>query len=278
MSLTPSRLVGYQLAEFEKSSRLRIWLFFLQLLLALPAALSVVIVDETWLYGLAILGGVGLIIWWLISLRYDRSRTAAQTARRASLLSGALGETFSPFEVAELRQRFTVTEAEATAKENPDYYASQKTAGSERLAEMVEESAFFTADLQDFSSKVMGVIFVLFIVLAVAVGLSVGPDLDRSGSMTLIRIILAIFVFIMSSDMLGAFQKHRSAAAQAKAIRSRLATLQHRSAPLADVLLVMTDYNAVVEAAPESVPFAFRLREKTLNARWAEYLADKAKS
>jgi hypothetical protein len=94
--------------------------------------------------------------------------------------------------------------------------------------------------------------------------------------MTFIRVILSIFVFFMSSDMLGAFYKHLSAAAQAKAIRGRLATLQQRSAPLADVLLIMTDYNAVVEAAPENVPFAFRLREKTLNARWAEYIADKA--
>jgi hypothetical protein len=170
VSLTPSRLVGYQLAEFDKSSRLRIGLFVLQLMLAVPAALSVVIADETSLYALAIFGGVGLTVWWLISLRYDRSRNAAQTARRASLLSGALGETFSPFELAELRQRFTVTETEAAAKEDANYYASKKIAGPERLAEMLEESAFFTADLQDFSSKVMGVIFVFFILIAGGIG------------------------------------------------------------------------------------------------------------
>ncbi|MET3897008.1 ABC-type multidrug transport system fused ATPase/permease subunit [Devosia sp. UYZn731] len=278
MSLSPSKLVGYQLAEFDKSSRLRVWLFFLQLLLAVPAALSVVIVDETWLYALAIAGGIGLVVWWLISIQYEKSRSAAQTARRASLLSGAFAETFSAFELSELRQRFTVTEEQAVAKENPDYYATKNAPGASRLAEMLEESAFFTSELQDFSGRVMGVILAAFIVIAGVIGLSVGINLDRSASMTFVRIILSVFVFIMSSDMLGAFFKHLAAAAQTKAIRGRLATLQQRSAPLMDVLLVMTDYNAAVEAAPESVPFAFNLRERKLNARWAEYLADKAAS
>lgn len=278
MSLSHRSLVGYQLAEFAKSSRLRVWLFFLQLLLAVPAALSVVIVDETWLYVLAILGAVLLVAWWVVSILYEKSREAAQTARRASLLSGAFAETFSAFELSELRQRFTVTEAQAKANENPSYYATQESPGARRLAEMLEESAFFTSELQDFSSKAMGAILVAFVAIAGLVALTVGIDLDRSSSITFVRVALSGFVFAMSSDVLGAFFKHMSASSRAKAIRNRLATLQQRDAPLIDVLLVMTDYNSVVEAAPESVPYAFQLREAKLNARWAEYLADKAAS
>jgi len=276
MSLTPQSLVGYQLAEFDKSSRLRVWLFTLQLLIAVPAALSVVIVDETWLYILAIAGAVLLVIWWVVSVLYDKSREAAQTARRASLLSGAFSGTFSAYELSELRQRFTVTEAQAKAKENPDYYATQKTPGAHRLAEMLEESAFFTSELQDFSAKVMGGILIGFVVIAGALALVVGIDLDRSSSINFVRIALSAFVFAMSSDVIGAFVKHMSAAAKTKAIRHRLATLQQNDAPLIDILLVMTDYNSAVESAPESVPYAFQLREKKLNTRWAEYIADKA--
>ena len=278
VALSHRSLVGYQLAEFAKSSRLRVWLFFLQLLAAAPAALSVIIVDETWLYVLAILGAVFLVAWWVVSLQYEKSREAAQTARRASLLSGAFGETFSAYELSELRQRFTVTEAQAKAKENPEYYATREKPGAHRLAEMLEESAFFTSDLQDFSSKVMGFTLVTFVVLAGALALVVGIDLDRSSSITFVRIVLSAFVFAMSSDVLGAFVKHMSAATRTKAIRNRLATLQQRDAPLIDVLLVMTDYNSAVESAPESVPFAFKLRETKLNTRWAEYIADKAAS
>jgi hypothetical protein len=278
LSLSHQSLVGYQLAEFAKSSRLRVWLFFLQLALAVPAALSVVIVDETWLYILAIAGAVLLVIWWVVSILYEKSREAAQTARRASLLSGAFADTFSAYELSELRQRFTVTEKQAQAKENPDYYASKETPGPHRLAEMLEESAFFTSELQDFSGKVMGGILIGFVVVAGLVALTVGIDFDRSSSITFVRVALSGFVFAMSSDVLGAFFKHMSAAARTKAIRNRLATLQQRDAPMMDVLLVMTDYNSVVEAAPESVPFAFKLRESKLNTRWAEYLRDKAAS
>ena len=169
-----------------------------------------------------------------------------------------------------------MTEQQADAKESSSYYATQQKPGADRLAEMLEESAYFTSELQDFSGRVMGMILVAFIVIAGAIGLTVGIDMDRSTAMSFIRIILSVFVFIMSSDMLGAFFKHVAAAKETRAIRGRLATLQQRNAPLMDVLLVMTDYNAAVEAAPESVPFAFYLRKKKLNARWAEYLADKA--
>ena len=278
MALNHQSLVGYQLAEFAKSSQLRVWLFFIQLLVAVPAALSVVIVNETCLYVLAILGAVLLVAWWVVSLQYEKSREAAQAARRASLLSGAFAETFSAYELSELRQRFTVTEAQAKANRNPKYYATQEKPGAHRLAEMLEESAFFTSDLQDFSSKVMGFILITFAVLAGGFALAVGIALDRSSSITFVRIVLASFVFAMSSDVFGAFLKHRSAARQTKAIRNRLTTLQQREAPLIDVLLVMTDYNSAVEAAPESVPFAFQLRKATLNTRWAEYAADKAAS
>ncbi|WP_406870280.1 hypothetical protein ABEB22_10860 [Thioclava sp. 'Guangxiensis'] len=275
---THQSLVGYQLAEFAKSSQLRVYLFILQSLVAVPAALSVVIVDDTWLYSLAILGAVLLVAWWVVSLLYEKSREAAQTARRASLLSGALGETFSAYELMELRQRFTVTEAQANAYENPEYYATQQKPGAHRLAEMLEESAFFTSNLQSFSSKVMGFILIAFVVVAGGLALTLGINLDRSSSITFVRIVLSAFVFAMSSDVFGAFLKHLSAAARTEAIKSRLATLQQRDASLIDVLLVMTDYNSAVESAPESVPFAFRLREAKLNARWAEYVADKATS
>jgi hypothetical protein len=48
--------------------------------------------------------------------------------------------------------------------------------------------------------------------------------------------------------------------------------------PVADVLLAFTDYNAAVESAPESVPFAYPWHAKDLNVRWATYQADREKA
>jgi hypothetical protein len=46
MSPTSANLVGYLRAEFSKASRLRVWLFILQLAAAVPAAVAVVIPDN----------------------------------------------------------------------------------------------------------------------------------------------------------------------------------------------------------------------------------------
>ncbi len=58
-------------------------------------------------------------------------------------------------------------------------------------------------------------------------------------------------------------------------VRRRLVTADRSGYPLPDVLLAMTDYTAAVESAPESVPFAFKFRQKRLNQRWSEYQADR---
>jgi hypothetical protein len=66
VSLTSGNLVGYLGAEFHKSGRIRVWLFFVQLCAALPAAASVVVPDhkKVLLYGLAITAVALLIAWW----------------------------------------------------------------------------------------------------------------------------------------------------------------------------------------------------------------------
>jgi hypothetical protein len=65
MSLTAGNLVGYLRSEFAKSGKLRVWLFFIQLAVALPGAISVIVPDDhkVALYVLA-LAGVALLIAW----------------------------------------------------------------------------------------------------------------------------------------------------------------------------------------------------------------------
>jgi hypothetical protein len=42
-----------------------------------------------------------------------------------------------------------------------------------------------------------------------------------------------------------------------------------------DVLLAMTDYNAAVEGAPESVPYLYDIYAKDLDQRWRDYQNDR---
>lgn len=275
MSLSQKILVGYLRAEFAKAATRRVWLFFMQLAIAVPAAVSVVVVDAFWTYVLAVIGVALLIIWWALNTSYMAARNAAHAARRAALLSGGILDKYSPSEILSLKRRLTVSEAEAKKFEKDDYYATMQPVGPRRLGEMLEESAFYSADLQRASATSMLFVIGIFTAVAAMAALSALPFIERDNLLLVVRIGLSVLVFIMSSDVLGAYVAHKGAARSIDEIRGRLIAADRSDYPQADVLLAMVDYNAAVESAPESVPFAYRFSEKGLNQKWAEYQRDR---
>ena len=277
MALTSTNLVGYLRAEFANASRLRVWLFVVQLAAAVPAAVAVLIPDHysDALYWLAFAGAVLLIGWWFLNGRYARVRNAAQAARRGALLLGGLNEPLSPGEVQALRERFTVSAAAAQKCENVNYYATKLPPGSARLGEMLEESAFYSEHLQRISANVMLGVLVIFAVVFVIIAFGVTPYVGRDTGQTIVRVFLALLVFGMSADVVGAYRAHRGATNDLRDIRLRLITADAAGYPAADVLLAVADYNAAVEGAPESVPYAYKMNEKHLNERWADYQQDR---
>lgn len=279
MSVTSGKLVGYLRAEFAKASRLRVWLFFLQLAAAVPAAVAVLISDyhNDWLYWLALTGAVLVISWWFVNGRYTRVRKAAQAARRGALLLGGLNEPLSPGEVQALRERFTVSAAKAQQSEKEDYYATKLPPGPARLGEMLEELAFYSEHLQWISANVTRGVLVIFAVIFVTIAFGVTPYVGRDTGQTIVRAFLAMLVFGLSADVIGAYRSHRRATNDIRDIRQRLITADAAGYPLADVLLAFADYNTAVESAPESVPYAYKMRVLYLNERWADYQNDRDK-
>lgn len=278
MALTTDDLVGYLRAEFDKSSKLRVALFILQLAVAVPAALSVVIPDNYHgaLYALAILGALLLGLWWFVNGAYTKSRSAAQAARRAALLTGGLAEPLSPTEISNLRERFTVNTQKAKQFEKTDYYDSALSAGPGRLAEMLEELAMYSEHLQRMSSYVMLGVLWFFLAVFFVIAFATTPFVEREVAFLVMRVFLALIVFVMSSDVLGAYQEHKSAAKEIRDIRQRLSAADANNYPPTDVLLAMTDYNAAVEGAPESVPYLYDIYAKDLDQRWRDYQTDRA--
>lgn len=278
MSLTSENLIGYLRAEFHKSGRIRVWLFFVQLLAAVPAAVSVVIPnhEELPLYALAITGVLLLMAWWVLNGFYVSARSAAQAARRGALLLGGLQQPLSPSEIQNLRERFTVTSECARDYEKEDYYATKEPHGPARLAEMIEESAFYSEYLQRKSAQVMLVILISFAGVFISIALMSISTVEHDTGMVIMRIILALMVFVLSADVIGAWRLHRSAAEEIKQIRNRLMVADRANYPMPDVLLAFADYNSAVEGCPESVPFVYAWYQKELEQRWSDYQSDRA--
>ncbi len=147
MTLTSDNLVGYVRAEFAKASRLRVCMFFVQLAVAVPGAVSVIVDSRIVLYVLAIVGAALLLSWWMLNVWCLSAREASRAARRAALLLGGLNQPFSPSEIQSLKEKFTVNAVEAQARETKDYYATKLQPGQARLGEMLEQSAFYSAKL-----------------------------------------------------------------------------------------------------------------------------------
>ena len=275
--MTPDLLTAYQSAQFGRASRLRIWLFFAQLLVAIPAAISVVVENGALLYWLALAGALLAIAYWALQASYRRFREGAQVARRAGLIANGLGGSFSAAETRELRQKFAVTEGVASGCLNPEYYASELQPGYARLAELVEESAFYTAHLQGKSSIVLRFIVVLFLAIFALIAFAGLPYAATDTMMVVIRVALAFLVFVLSTDVFGAMVGHKHAAAGARDIYMRLSRARAEGFRKNDVLLALSDYNAIIEAAPEVVPFIYRLSRGDLDQRWREYQRDAAR-
>jgi hypothetical protein len=247
------------------------------MLAALPAAVSVVIPDreKMVLYVLAIAAVVLLIVWWVLNELYVSSRSAAQAARRGALLLGGLDQPLSPSEIQSLRERFTISSERARECEKVDYYDTKEPHGPTRLAEMIEESALYSEYLQRKSAQVVLVILLFFAVLFLVIALVSIPMIDRDTGMVFTRVILALMVFVLSADVLGAWRQHRAAAEEIKQIRNRLMVADRANYPMPDVLLAFADYNAAVEGCPENVPFIYGWYHGELEQRWADYQNDR---
>lgn len=275
MALTSARLVGYLRAEYEKAAKFRILLFFTQLAMSIPIAVSVLITNAIWTYVLAVSSSMLLLVWWAFNSQYQSVRNAAETARRAALLSNALPEQISPSEILSLKGRLTITEARAAVYEKADYYASKLPIGPARLGEILEESTYYSKHLHKFSASVMSYMVLTYAVIFITAALCSVPFLSQSALLEAARVYLSVLIFILSADVFGAYLSHRSTARALEEIAHRLVASDRSGYPIADVMLAMVDYNSAIESAPESVPFAYRFLESRLNQGWSEYQIDR---
>ncbi len=274
-SFSASQFIGYQRASFDKAQRFRFWVLVSQLFIAATAAASVFSNDRTLQLYLAAAGAVLLVIWLYVAAKHRRYKEDGDQARRVSMILEAFTERPSPAQLFQIFQAFSVTAAQAASKAGTDYYATTASPGNGRLAEMLEESSFWTEKLQEASGAVMAG-FLGVVASGAAIGwLVLTPSEDAEMRVSLARVFLALLAFFLSSDVFGALAGHRAAARSICNIRLRLNAAQVRQAPLGDMLILMLDYNAAVEAAPMILPFLYTARRKRLKAQWDTYLTNR---
>ncbi|MFN3668107.1 MAG: GrpB family protein [Brevundimonas sp.] len=275
-AFSTTRLLTHQRAELDRAQQLQVILVLVQLLMAGVAAGSVFSSDGETLLALAVLGFALAVAWFELGRRSGCHRRAGNQARRLVLLASGLGQTVSPEQRLRIFDGFAIPIRGHPPVREEAYFSSRCRPSHQRAAELIEESAYWTRDLQKTSARVVGTVLGL-----IALGLCIGAwrgvvDLTGEAQINVARVMIAALVFVLSSDVLGALLGHRQAARAIDEILQRIETTSARGYQEADVLLLMSDYNAAVESAPVVLPLIYGARRRTLSQRWRSYLAAKA--
>jgi hypothetical protein len=276
MTIGIDDLVALQRFEFDQAAKLRNRVIACQFMVALPGAASVLVENGLWLYFLAFAGGILLLTWLILDSRYRAHRTAGERIRKATLLTYGLGERLSASELLALEAALPVVSRPRPVKVEV-YFATQAVPGLTRVSEMLEESAFWSADLHRRSAIAMGTIFAFLLGTGIIVAMAIIPFAHSSTLMVVVRILLALLVFALSSDILGAVRGHWRASSDTAEILTRLQKAAASDHPIADVFFLMSEYNSAVEGAPVVLPLVYALRHAKLDDLWKGYQATRAR-
>ena len=272
MTDTTQQLLGLQRAEFQKAAGLQTWLGRIQVFIALGGVAGVFITQPIATYATAIVSLILAVVYAWISVSYRSSRSLAEQVRRATLLAGGLGIQISPAERRDILTRFSVNEDEGRRYEDPNYFASRADLGPRRLTEMLEESAFWSADLYRESAKRSWRWFIGFIVAAVCM-LLVLPLISGPGWIDGARVICVMLVLFVSNEALGTTLAYQDAAEATGDVVSRLQRVKADGYRQEDLLLILGDYNAAVEGAPMHPEGLYEERKGRLNELWAQHIS-----
>lgn len=262
-------ILSHQRADLRCAEIFRAWGLILQFLVALLAAASVFTNDGGHLLSFAGLGVLVVCTWLVLDMYYRQHRSSGDQARRLLLIVYGFDEVVSERNV--IQTGFKASVACLGVQSIQDYFATIAPAGASRVAEMVDESAFFTGAIQRRSGELMLLLLFIALIFIGALVFVFAPQVSGSIRVVIARVFLAFAVFLLSSDVLGAAFAHLRSAGSMESIRYRLSAARGRHYPQGDVLQAMADYNAAVEGAPLPLPGVYQRRQDELNRVWSEY-------
>lgn len=268
MTITVQQVIGLQRAEFDKAQRLQSNVLLIQLVIAAFAGAGVFVTNHTIAYLAAVLAAVLTLVWAWVLILLRKSRSQAEHARRATLLLEGLGGTISPEELQDIAANFTVSREAGAKKEDANYFDSKKPSGDERLAEMLEENAFWTQHLMRGSAKQTWILFAVFLVFAFFLLFASLPFIGEERFQDAVRILCACLPFLLSWDVFGAAMKYDAAAHSVAGISRRIAAVRTAGFPRNDFLLLLGDYNSAIEEAPIVAPYVYERNKARLNQVW----------
>jgi hypothetical protein len=250
-------------------------LWWRSLYLTLGAQLSsliAVIFNETWILAiaglLALVSPIGVV--WLREWASTHSQRADK-CRRLILYSDGLGEEIPREDLATIRAWTTGIQLENAPFIRP-YYASNIPIGSNRLVDIIAESAYFTCHLAGkaagylqiiFATSALGLISILYISISVPSSESIVIVVAKSA--------ISAISFFLAGDIFFLWKKYSDLKAQANETFKICAILRDESQlSLSQAMQTVEDYHLVLVQSPP-IPFNLYIKyQDSLNRAYQE--------
>lgn len=174
------------------------------------AVLSYVTLEGAVKYLLAVAAIVLALVAYFLKLRFASQYDMAETMRRQSVLTEGLGYPIgsTQFDVWKVRSGKRIEKRFRLEPRDPSYYTTKEAPGPKRLAEMLEESAFYTRNLY---MRLRGLLLSVLVplILTLAVVLFVVPALGSASPFTLglANAVLLVVPIAVAADLVGAVLK-----------------------------------------------------------------------
>jgi hypothetical protein len=264
------KLLGLQRAEFEvaeksqsMSDRLQFTIFIVSIL--------VIALEQEWVsYAGGVLNVLLALSWQFYAYKGRRSHYIAERARRAVLLSGGLGVNVTGKLYSDILMQFTVSEPEGRKYEDPNYFKAYGPQGYKRLAAMLQESAFWTKHLFDKSAGYYWWAFGIGLIIAV-VGLLLMPSVTEGSACFMVaQIFCVLLVWLVTGGVFTRALNYTTAARAVDDVENRLNNAVSGQSLENDLVVILGDYNAIVQDAPTIPTSIYQRNREQLNRLWSE--------
>ena len=265
-----NKLLGLQRAEFNRAESMAVHSNKAQVVMILISVIAIFIDEALLIYFLSVCNLLIAILWVYLSTQAKESHSVAERARRAVLFSNALGIKLSGKSYTDLKMSFHVNEKDGEQYEDENYFKTEQEYGNQKLAEIVEESAFWSKHLLKLSSKRYWVYF--GVTLSISILALLLLPLFNIGSLDILayQVFCLILIWLVTGNLFTTATAFMNTANSIDNIEARLDKMSSNEESTQDVLVIVSDYNALVENAPTIPSDLYEKNKDKLNALWQE--------
>lgn len=244
------KLLGLQRAEFQRAETLASRSNKAQVVIVMISIIAVFIKDSNISYLLALSSLVTAVLCFYFNHQAKHSHSTAERARRAIILRNGLGIKLSRKSYSDLIMQFKVHESESKEWEDSDYFKTERDYSNKKLAEIVEESAFWSKHLLKFSATRYWIYSGITLTLSI-IGLLIVPLLNIGKLSVLIsQVFCLILLWLISGHLFTKAMVFTDTANAVDNIEGRLSNMLIQQEPDEDILIIFGDYNSLLESTP----------------------------